>query len=138
MISQMNQTKLPVVVGLGFISVLGLLFFINPAASGVFPDCPSRVFFGVDCPGCGGMRGTYSLLRGDVSSAINHNALLIGLYPTLVASWFLWVLRTWKQRDCYTIIRPYSRVIVGAGFLILIGFTIVRNAVPGLGWGSGA
>lgn len=133
-----NQTKLPVVVGLGFVSVLGLLFFINPAASGVFPDCPSRVFFGLDCPGCGGMRGTYSLLHGDVSSAINHNALLLGLYPTLVALWFLWFLRTWKQRDFYAIFRPYSRVIVGAGFFILIGFTIARNAVPALGWGSGA
>lgn len=138
MISQMNQTKLPVLVGLGFVCVIGMLFFINPAASGVFPDCPSRVFFGVDCPACGGMRGTYALLNGDVSSAINHNALLLGLYPALVASWFLWVLRTWKQRDFYAILRPYSRVIVGAGFFILIGFTIARNAIPGLGWGSGA
>jgi hypothetical protein len=134
----MNQTKLPVVVGLGFVCALGVLFFVNPAAIGVFPDCPSRVFFGVDCPGCGGMRGTYSLLHGDVSSAINHNVLLLGLYPTLVALWILWVLRTWKQRDFFAIIRPHSRIIVGAGYSILIGFTIVRNAIPGLGWGSGA
>jgi hypothetical protein len=134
----MNQMKLPVVIALGFVSVLGLLFFINPAASGVIPDCPSRVFFGIDCPGCGGMRGTYSLLHGDISSTVNHNALLLGLYPMLVASWFLWVLRTWKQRDFHGIFRPYSRVIVGAGFFVLIGFTIVRNAIPGLGWGSGS
>ena len=138
MISQMNQTKLPVLVGLGGVSVLSLLFFINPAASGVFPDCPSRVFFGVDCPGCGGLRGTYSLLHGDIPSTINHNALLLGVYPMLVALWFLWVLRVRKQRDLFAIFRPYSRIIVGAAFFILIGFTIARNVIPGLEWGSGA
>ncbi len=134
----MNQSKLPVVFGLGFVCSLGALFYINPATSGVFPDCPSRVLFGVDCPACGGIRGTYSLLRGDVSSAINHNALLLGLYPTLIVFWVLWVLRTWKQWDVYAIFRPYSRIIVGAGFLILMGFTVLRNVIPGLEWGSGA
>lgn len=128
--------KLPVVVALGCVAGLGALFFINPAASGVFPDCPSRVFLGVDCPGCGGIRGTYSLLHGDVSSAINHNALLLGLYPMLVASWFLWLLRTWKQHDFFAPFRPYSRLIAMLFFFILIGFTIVRNVIPE--WGLGA
>ena len=138
MTKQIRHIKLPVVIGLGFVSSLGVLFFINPADSGVFPDCPSRIFFGIDCPGCGGMRGTYSLLHGDVSSAINHNALLLGVYPLLVSLWLLWVLRVWRQRDFYAIFRPYSRVIGIAGFFILIGFTIVRNVIPGLESGSGA
>ena len=133
-----TQIKQPFAIALGFVSILGVLFFIDPAASGVFPDCPSRIFFGVDCPGCGGMRGTYSLLHGDVASAINHNALLLGVYPLLVSLWFLWVLRAWLQRDFFAIFRPYLGVMVGTGFFILIGFTIVRNMIPGLGWGSGA
>lgn len=135
---QLNETKLPVAVGLGFVFVLGLLFFIDPVASGIFPDCPSRVLLGVDCPGCGGIRGTYSLLHGDVSSAINHNALLLGLYPILITVWFLWVSRIWMQRDLFASIRPHSRLIVGVILLILIVFTIARNVIPGLGWGSGA
>ncbi len=130
--------KLPVAIGLGFLSMLGVLFFINPAASGVFPDCPSRVFFGIDCPGCGGLRGTYSLLHGDISSTINHNALLLGVYPMLVALWFLWILRVWKQRDLFAVFRPYSRVLVSVSLFVLIGFTFVRNMIPGLEWGSGA
>lgn len=127
---QANHMKLPVLVGLGFTSILGALFFINPADSGVFPDCPSRVLFGVDCPGCGGVRGTYSLLHGDVSSAIKHNVLLLGIYPMLVASWFMWVWRQLRQGDPYAIFRPYSRAITGAGIFILITFTVVRNAIP--------
>lgn len=133
-----SRIKLPVAIGLGCVCLLSVVFFINPAASGVFPECPSRVFFGVDCPACGGLRGTYSLLHGDLSSAINHNALLLGVYPMLVGLWLLWVVREWKQRDLFAIFRPHSRVIVGAGFFILFGFTMVRNVIPGLGWGSGA
>ena len=133
-----TQIKLPVAIGLGFVSILGVLFFINPARSGVFLSCPSRTFFGVDCPGCGGLRGTYSLLHGDIASAINYNVLLLGVYPMLVSLWCLWVLKVWKQRDLFVIFQPYSRVIVVAGVFILIGFTFVRNVISGLDWGSGA
>ncbi len=136
-----SQVKLPVAIGLGFVASLGVLFFINPATSAVFLGCPSRIFFGIDCPGCGGLRGTYSLLHGDFASAISHNALLLGVYPLLVSLWCLWVLRVWRvweQRDLFVILHRYSRVIVVAGVFILIGFTIVRNAIPGLEWGSGA
>jgi len=133
-----SQVKLPVAIGLGFVVSLGVLFFINPATSAIFPGCPSRIFFGIDCPACGGLRGTYSLLHGDIALAINHNALLLGVYPLLVSLWCLWVLRVWKQRDLFVIFHRYSRVIVVAGVFILISFTIVRNAIPQLEWGSGA
>ena len=133
-----SQVKLPVVIGLGFVSILGVLFFINPATSGVLLSCPSRIFLGVDCPGCGGLRGTYSLLHGDIASAVNHNALLLVMYPLLISLWCLWVLRVWKQRDLFARFNPYSRVIVVAGVFILIGFTVVRNVFPGLEWGSGS
>ena len=133
-----TQIKLPITIGLGFLSILGVLFFINPARSGVFLGCPSRTFFGVDCPACGGLRGTYSLLHGDIASAINYNVLLLGVYPMLVSLWCLWVLKVWKQRDLFVIFQPYSRVIMVAGVFILIGFTFVRNVIPGLDWGSGA
>ncbi len=56
------------------LQVLACCFFINPATSGVFHDCPA----------CGGMSGTYSLLHRDVASAIDHNALLLGFYPLVL------------------------------------------------------
>ena len=31
---------------------------------------------GLDCPLCGGLRGTYALLHGDVATALDHNVLL--------------------------------------------------------------
>ena len=133
-----SQVKLPVVIGLGFVSILGVLFFINPATSGVLLGCPSRIFLGVDCPGCGGLRGTYSLVHGDIASAVNHNALLLVMYPLLISLWCLWVLRVWKQRDLFARFNPYSRVIVVAGVFILAGFTIMRNVIPGFEWGTGA
>ena len=37
----------PLAVGLGTLVSSGALFFINPA-SGIFPACPSQMFFGID------------------------------------------------------------------------------------------
>ena len=133
-----SRLRLPIVAGLGSLVSLCLLFFISPSANGIFPPCPIRMYLGIDCPGCGGIRGTYSLLHGDITGALSHNMLLLVIYPSLLALWFLWTLGSWKQRDFFVALRPHYRVIMGAALFAVVGFTIVRNLIPGLGWGSGA
>jgi hypothetical protein len=133
-----SQVKAPIAVGLGAIASLGALFCVNPAAAGVFPDCPSRMLFGVDCPACGGMRATFALLRGDIASAAEHNALLLGFYPMVVTLWLSWIVRSLGQRDFLEVLRPYSRSITITAFSIVVGFTILRNLTPYLGSGLGS
>ena len=58
--------------------------FVDPATRGIYPPCPSRLLLGVDCPGCGGLRGTHDLLHGDVAGALDHNLLLIPFLAMLV------------------------------------------------------
>ena len=56
----------------------------------LYPPCPSKLLLGVDCPGCGGLRGTHDLLHGDVAGALDHNLLLIPFLAML--GYFGWRL----------------------------------------------
>lgn len=123
----------------------------DPNGDGVFPQCPTRTVFGVDCPGCGGLRATHALVHGHVSQAFDHNVLVAVLLPVAVVLWAIWLVRalrsTWEARRERAAGDPEARprkvrfpvtfpggsspawrvLIVG-----LIAFTVVRNitAVP--------
>ena len=55
----------------------------RPSGREVYPLCPSRLLFGIDCPACRGLRGTHDLLRGHVGQALDHNLLLPGFLAIL-------------------------------------------------------
>ena len=44
----------------------GYVWAVDPNAGGTYPVCPTQALLGVDCPACGGLRGTHSLLHGDL------------------------------------------------------------------------
>jgi hypothetical protein len=54
----------------------GLLLARDPNATGSYGLCPLLATTGLDCPFCGGLRGTHALLQGDVARALDHNLLL--------------------------------------------------------------
>jgi hypothetical protein len=60
----------------GGLAVLGFVF----AAFGP-PFCPSALFFGVPCPGCGLTRATVAMLRGDFAAALHLHPLSPVLVP---------------------------------------------------------
>jgi hypothetical protein len=60
----------------GGLAVLGFLF----AAFGP-PFCPSALFLGVPCPGCGLTRATVAMLHGDFASALRLHPLSPVLVP---------------------------------------------------------
>jgi hypothetical protein len=58
----------------------------NPTIpGGILPVCPTKVLFGIDCPGCGSLRMIYSLLHVDFASAVHYNAL--GMVAVLLLMW---------------------------------------------------
>jgi Protein of unknown function (DUF2752) len=97
---------------------------VEPSGRGVSPLCPSRVLFGVDCPACGGLRGTHDLLRGHVGQALDHNLLLPGFLAVLGVALALWLLPL-VGRPAGTLRLP-RRVTVGA-LALVAAFTIARN-----------
>lgn len=127
----------PLAVGLGTLVSSGALFFINPA-SGIFPACPSQMFFGIDCPACGGIRGTYALLHGDFVSAADHNVLLLVFFPGIVIAWLFWATGVWDRWGVASLVRSHAALITYFIVILVITFTILRNFLPYLGSGLGS
>ena len=96
----------------------------TPLDAGVYPLCPSRLLFGVDCPACGGLRGTHDLLRGHVGQALDHNLLLPGFLAVLGVALALWLLPL-VGRPAGTLRLP-RWATVGAVALVA-AFTVARN-----------
>lgn len=107
---------------------LGLLAVRNPNVSRSYGVCPFKALTGWDCPFCGGLRGTYALLHGDVVTALDRNVLLpffwAGLILLLWGLWARWDFTGWSQK------RWNRRVLVGLA-VTLVAFWVVRN-LPGM------
>jgi hypothetical protein len=62
-------------VALGLIGAGLALALVGP------PVCPTALFFGVPCPGCGLTRATLALLHGDLAGALHFHPLVFVLAP---------------------------------------------------------
>ncbi|HEY2999769.1 MAG TPA: DUF2752 domain-containing protein [Acidimicrobiales bacterium] len=117
--------------------VLGYLAAVDPARGGAYPLCPSRLLFHVDCPACGGLRGTHDLLHGHLGQALDHNLLLPGYLAVLAVAIGLWMLPL-VGRPARVLRAP--RWLAVAALAVVVVFTVARNLpVSGLSYlGSGA
>jgi hypothetical protein len=80
---------LAVVAGLGV--CCAVVWVGDPTTPGGFlPVCPTKTLFGIDCPGCGGMRMAYSLMHGDIPAALHYNAVSF-----VVVLLFVWSMVAW-------------------------------------------
>lgn len=116
---------------LGWLGLLALgtltLALLDPHTPGRYPLCPTQALFGVDCPGCGGLRATHDLAHGNITEAFGHNALLVIVAPAVVlvlvrSIWLAWQGRA-PRRLSARAFRLVSIVVVVA----LVVFTVVRN-----------
>jgi hypothetical protein len=129
----------PVATAVGVIAATGFIRVVDPNEPGHYPMCPTLALFGIDCPGCGGLRATHALANGDVMAALDHNALFVVMVPVLIAMWGLWAYRAWTgitpplTRRRETIARTAPIVVL----IVAMLFAVVRNLVPYLPSGLG-
>ncbi len=97
---------------------------VDPSVGGAYPVCPSRLLFGVDCPACGGLRGTHDLLHGHVGEALDHNLLLPGFLAVLGAAFALWLLPLAGRRARALVVPRWATVTAVA---VAVAFTVLRN-----------
>lgn len=103
----------------------------DPGDQGV-SVCWSKTFLGVDCPFCGGLRATNSLLRGHWLEAADHNVLLAIALPAAAALWLVWMVQALRGRDFR--LPRVPRPVMWAGIGVLVVFTVLRNLPVDSGW----
>jgi hypothetical protein len=120
----------PLLVAVGAAASCAVLAVHDPA-DGDYPTCPTRALTGLDCPGCGALRGMHRLLSGDVFGALGYNALMVLALPFLVAAYLVWALRS--AGVDVNVSAAARRVPAGAVLVTVLLFTVARNLpVPGL------
>lgn len=114
----------PVLVGVLGLAACVIVAVRDPNVSGSYGYCPSRALFGIDCPGCGLMRGTHALVTGDVGTALDNNVLILPVLGVLLYAYLRWagtyVGVTLPQ------LRPRNWMIWTAAAVVGV-FWIVRN-----------
>ena len=137
--SRRRRLLAPLATGVAVLGGLGYLAAVDPNAPGHYPLCPTRALFGVDCPGCGALRGTHDLVTGDLAGALDHNVLLIVFLPLAVVLWVRWLMRAWTgQTPAVSRAVQQRRTTVLITVLVaVLAFGVIRNFVPYLGSGIG-
>lgn len=116
-----------VIAGAAAVSTVGLatyIYRVDPNVSSAYPQCPLKLFTGIDCPGCGGLRATHSLLHGDIAGAIDHNVFAFVLLPIMAYIVLRWVIGQFgRELPSF----PTPSFVRWAAPLALVLFTVVRN-----------
>jgi hypothetical protein len=114
----------PLAVGILALGGCVLLAVRDPNESGSYGACPFKAVTGLDCPGCGVLRGTNALLTGDPARALDHNIFLPVVIVLGVIGYVRWVRRSLGH---HVEERSVPRWLMLAGAGVLLGFWVVRN-----------
>jgi len=104
-----------------------ILYLVDPASVGPATICPFRALTGYQCPLCGGLRSTRSLLHGDLRAAFELNPLYVLALPGLlyVAASYLRVAAGGPPLPMPRVTRAW----LWAMGIVIGSFWLVRNLV---------
>lgn len=129
---QLRRGAVPLAVGAAAAVGAVLLVARSPYVPLSYGICPSVLFLGLSCPGCGGLRATHDLLTGDLVGAWHANPLWTLTAPVLAATWLLWTVRRIRGGPPLTVPAwsPWVLLVAVATFAVLRN---VPALVPYLG-----
>jgi len=124
-----GQPALLFAAGLG---ACAYILAVDPNHSSAYPQCPTKLVTGLDCPLCGATRAVHSLLRADLRGAMDHNLVFVLLLPFIAYAFVAWTA-TRMGRPMKPI--PMSSKWVNIPLaIVLVVFTVVRNLHGPLQW----
>src|SRR5215208_2482155 len=112
------------------VTTTGALIYLrlfNPATPGtsLYPSCPFHTLTGLNCPGCGTLRGLHQLTHGHLITALNYNALMVLSLPLLGYTLASYAFVAVRGRG---LPKPFVKpVYIKALFWIVLAFWILRN-----------
>ena len=107
--------------------IVGLLFIylVKPGGDGIYPKCPTRIFMGLNCPGCGTLRAVHSLLHLNFKEAVKFNLLLVVLLPILIYGITVYLAEALFSKKLPDVFN--NRVFLWVIIVLIIVFTVLRN-----------
>ena len=115
----------PVLIGLVGLAACVVLAVRDPNVSNSYGICPFKAMTGgLDCPGCGIMRGTHALLNGQVGRAVDHNIFLPFVLGAIVVGYIRWFRRS-TGHEIERISTPRWAMI--SACVLILGFWLLRN-----------
>ncbi|MFM7536349.1 MAG: DUF2752 domain-containing protein [Acidimicrobiales bacterium] len=100
----------------------------DPTARSLLP-CPFRAITGLDCPGCGATRATWSLVHGRPLDALDYNVLWCIGVGLGIWAWVQMVRGRWPDPR-----HPFRRRwFAPVGLAVALAFAVVRN-LPWAPW----
>ena len=119
----------PIAVGVAAATGCIALAVLDPSDRGPV-ICPFRALTGLDCPGCGMTRAVSHVVRGQVGTAVDYNALMVLAVPVALYLYLTWLASLWGRRLPPLRLGPRATaVVIAAG----VGFAVVRNLPFGPG-----
>ena len=102
------------------------LFFNIPGKSKLLPPCIFHSLTNLYCPGCGSTRVVYSLIHGDIITALRCNILTVLFIPLLAYSFLAFCVNTYSNKQVLKqiIYNPLSTKII---VIAVIVFWVLRN-----------
>ena len=115
----------PAMLALALSPCIAALVLRDPADSGLFPPCPFLALTGLQCPGCGALRGVHQLLNGQLLAALELNIVLVLALPFLAYTFLSTLARdVTGQRLPTVFVRPAWIWLLLGGIIL---FWVLRN-----------
>ena len=116
-----------ILIALLAIAGTAVLYAFAPDQHSFYPRCHFLAMTGWQCPGCGSLRATHSLLHGDLKAAFAFNPLLISLLVPVALAVLGASFCKITGRLPRLSIRPLCLwLLLGVGVL----FAVMRNLSP--------
>jgi Protein of unknown function (DUF2752) len=114
----------PAVVGAAALGACVLLAVRDPNQPGSYGACPFKAMTGLDCPGCGMLRGTHALFTGHPGRALDHNIFLPLIFVLGIVGYVRWARRSLGHPVRERRVPPW---LIVAGGVVALTFWVVRN-----------
>ncbi len=116
--------KTPLLRGVLFFLLLGILYLIFIELTGIMIPCPFKLLTGLECPGCGVTHMFVHMAHLDFEAAFYDNPFLFVTWPLIVGYLIYYFHKKSKGEDI-----KYGHYIEVTFLVMVLAFGVLRNII---------